>query len=46
MAKNTSNLQILVDCFDDIPSIMTKINASVNDSPTRFKGKFNVLMEL
>lgn len=40
--KNTvdksNNLQILVDCFDDIPSLMSKMNVSLNDSPKRYKG--------
>lgn len=41
-SAGSSNLQILVDCFDDIPSIMSKMNVSLNDSPTRFKGNINI----
>lgn len=37
--KSNNSLQILVDCFDDIPNIMTKMNESINNSPTRYKGK-------
>ncbi len=41
--KSNNSLQILVDCFDDIPNIMTKMNESINNSPTRYKGSFLLL---
>ena len=39
--ETVNKLQDLVDSFDDIPKIMNKINVSLNDSPTRYKGKVN-----